>query len=107
MCTGVYIKIKLIQQMILGHTPMDVAIAWADPRVVDVVQLKWESLPAMGDKKGGKGKKGKGGGGKTTRPSSGPAPEAKENVAVSINPVCLADFSCEIYVCSLNYCKNM
>lgn len=64
-----------------GHTPMDVAIAWADPRVVDVVQLKWESLPAMGDKKGGKGKKGKGGGGKTTRPSSGPAPEAKENVA--------------------------
>lgn len=71
--------------LLTGHNPLDQAMAWADPRVLDVVQMKWDSLPAMGDKKGGKGKKGKGGGGKTTRPSSGPAPEAKENAAVSMS----------------------
>ena len=77
--------VKIYSYLLTGHNPLDQAMAWADPRVLDVVQMKWDSLPAMGDKKGGKGKKGKGGGGKTTRPSSGPAPEAKENVAVSMS----------------------
>lgn len=58
----------------------------------------------MGDKKGGKGKKGKGGGGKIIRFFLGLVFEAKENVVVSINFVCLGDFFCEIYVCFFNYC---
>merc|ERR1712154_660732 len=40
-----------------GLTPMDLAYSWADPRVFEIVQAKWESLPVpKGDKKGGKGK---------------------------------------------------
>ena len=36
---------------------MDLAYSWADPRVFEIVQAKWESLPVpKGDKKGGKGK---------------------------------------------------
>ena len=36
---------------------MDLAYSWADPRVFEIVQTKWESLPVpKGDKKGGKGK---------------------------------------------------
>ncbi|KAK3583308.1 hypothetical protein CHS0354_038919 [Potamilus streckersoni] len=55
-----------------GQTPMDCAQAWADPRVYEVVQAKWETLPASSDKKkGGKGGKKGGGGGK--RPQSVPA----------------------------------
>ena len=61
---------------------MDLALAWADPRVIDVVQTKWESLPAPSDKKGKGGKGGKGkGGAKTARPTSGPAGDQKENQA--------------------------
>lgn len=93
--------------MILGYILMDVVIVWVDLRVLDVVQLKWESLLVMGDKKGGKGKKGKGGGGKIIRFFLGLVFEAKENVVVSINFVCLGDFFWEIYVCFFNYCKNM
>lgn len=61
---------------------MDIALSWADPRVIDAVQTKWEGLPAPSDKKG-KGGKGKGkGGNKTARPTSGPAAgEQKENQA--------------------------
>lgn len=61
---------------------MDLALAWADPRVIDVVQTKWESMPTPSDKKGGKGKGGKGkGGAKTARPASGPGGDQKENQA--------------------------
>ena len=63
---------------------MDVALAWADPRVIDVVQTKWESMPAPGDKKGKGGKGGKGkGGSKTARPASGPAGEKENHVPAS------------------------
>ncbi|XP_074648459.1 ankyrin repeat and EF-hand domain-containing protein 1-like isoform X2 [Tubulanus polymorphus] len=40
-----------------GHTPLDIAYAYADPRVIDVVQAKWDTLPPPNDKKKG-GKKG-------------------------------------------------
>lgn len=51
---------------------MDIAQAWADPRVVEIVQRKWDTLPPPTDKKkGGKGGK-KPGGGKAKRPSSAP-----------------------------------
>ncbi|XP_013406383.1 ankyrin repeat and EF-hand domain-containing protein 1 isoform X2 [Lingula anatina] len=43
-----------------GQNPLDLAMAWADLRVLDTVQTKWDSLPAPSDKKG-KGKGGKGG----------------------------------------------
>ncbi|XP_005093099.1 ankyrin repeat and EF-hand domain-containing protein 1 [Aplysia californica] len=39
-----------------GLNPMDLAYSWADPRVFEVVQAKWESLPVPKDKKGGKKK---------------------------------------------------
>lgn len=35
---------------------MDIAAAWADSRVYDIVKIKYDSLPAPNDKKkGGKG----------------------------------------------------
>lgn len=70
-----------------GHNPLDIAHAWADPRVLDIMTLKMDGLPAASDKKkGGKGGKGaaKGGG---KRPTSVP-PADKENAAVSLY-ICL------------------
>ncbi|XP_033736173.1 ankyrin repeat and EF-hand domain-containing protein 1-like isoform X2 [Pecten maximus] len=59
-----------------GHAPLDIANAWADPRVLEFMQSRCEGLPT-GDKKGkGKGK-GKGGQ-KSARPTSVPPPD-KEN----------------------------
>ncbi|XP_064602461.1 ankyrin repeat and EF-hand domain-containing protein 1-like isoform X2 [Liolophura sinensis] len=54
-----------------GDNPVDIAISWADIRVLDVVQAKWDSLPAPSDKK----KKGGAGGGKKggKRPTSSAA----------------------------------
>lgn len=40
-----------------GQSPLDVASAYADPRVYLAVKAKWDSLPAPKDKKGGKGGK--------------------------------------------------
>lgn len=54
---------------------MDIATAWADPRVYDIVKAKWDTLPPMNDKKKG-GKGGKGGGAKK-RPNSGPSAGGK------------------------------
>ncbi|XP_052770216.1 ankyrin repeat and EF-hand domain-containing protein 1-like isoform X2 [Mya arenaria] len=54
-----------------GHTPLDIAQSWADPRVLQCVQSRFDSLPPLKD---GKGKKGKGGGKATPkRPQSVPA----------------------------------
>lgn len=39
-----------------GLTPMDLAYSWADPRVFEIVQTKWDSLPVPKDKKGAKKK---------------------------------------------------
>ncbi|KAF6028163.1 ANKEF1 [Bugula neritina] len=50
-----------------GQTPMDIAGAYADPRVYSAVKAKWDSLPAPKDKKGGKGK----GSPKAKRPTTG------------------------------------
>ena len=60
---------------------MDIAEAWADPRVLYIVQMKWDSLPPIDSKKGGKGGKQKkaGGGGKAKRRAS--APGEKEDTA--------------------------
>ena len=52
-------------------------MAWADPRVIDIVQAKMETLPPV-DKKGKGGKKGGGGKGGGKRPTSVP-PGEKEN----------------------------
>ena len=52
----------------VGQTPMDIAGAYADPRVYMAVKAKWDTLPNMGDKKkGGKGK----GSPKAKRPTTG------------------------------------
>ncbi|XP_071080411.1 ankyrin repeat and EF-hand domain-containing protein 1-like isoform X2 [Haliotis cracherodii] len=59
-----------------GHNPMDIAQSWADPRCLDVVQKKWDSMPPPGDKKKKGAKKGSGGP-KAKRPSSAPG-EGKE-----------------------------
>ena len=53
-----------------GANPMDTAYTWADPRVIDVIKTKFDTLPQVGDKKGGKGGK-KGGGRPKTAPGSG------------------------------------
>jgi hypothetical protein len=63
-----------------GHNPCDIAQSWADPRVLQCVQTKWESLPPVG----GKGKGGKGKGGKATpakRPQSVPAGDGPPGTA--------------------------
>ncbi|KAK0047251.1 ankyrin repeat and EF-hand domain-containing protein 1 [Biomphalaria pfeifferi] len=39
-----------------GLTPMDLAYSWADPRVFEIVQAKWETLKPKEDKKGKKPK---------------------------------------------------
>ena len=58
---------------ISGQNPVDIAAAFADPRVYDIVRVKFDSLPQPKDnKKGGKGK-GKGG----NRPKSGAGTEGK------------------------------
>lgn len=46
---------------------MDIAGAYADPRVYSAVKAKWDSMPANKDKKGGKGK----GSPKAKRPTTG------------------------------------
>ena len=56
---------------ISGQNPVDIAGAWADLRVYDIVKAKWDSLPPMNDKKKG----GKGGKKTGKRPTSGPAGE--------------------------------
>lgn len=48
---------------------MDTAYTWADPRVIDVIKTKFDTLPQAGDKKGKGGKKG--GGRPKTAPGSG------------------------------------
>ena len=50
-----------------GMSPMDIAYAWADPRVIDIVQRKWDTLAPL-DAKGKKGKKGGSGAPKENRP---------------------------------------
>lgn len=60
--------------LFLGQTPVDIAKAWADPRVLDIIQKKWDSLPTQKD---GKKKGAKKGGGKAKRPLSVP-PENKD-----------------------------
>lgn len=52
--------------------PLEIAQSWADPRVYDIVQRKWETLPAATDKKGKKGKDKGSGGPKAKRPGSAP-----------------------------------
>lgn len=84
---------------------MDVALAWADPRVIDVVQTKWESMPAPGDKKGKGGKGGKGkGGSKTARPASGPAGEKENQVPAS--QVGSYYFVNKLHVLLMLWCNN-
>ena len=39
-----------------GHTALDIAKAYADPRVLQVVQKRWDEIPPPVDKKK-KGKK--------------------------------------------------
>lgn len=41
-----------------GDTALDIAKAYADPRVIEVVQKRWDEIPPPVDKKT-KGKKGK------------------------------------------------
>ncbi|KAK7103920.1 ankyrin repeat and EF-hand domain-containing protein 1-like isoform X2 [Littorina saxatilis] len=74
-----------------GMSPLEIAQSWADPRVLDIVQRKWDTLPSLDKKKGGKGGKGKGSGKpKPKRPAS--APGDKENVqAGGGKPVSLDD----------------
>jgi len=87
---NVYKVVRIILiLMIIGHTPMDVATSWADPRVLEVIQTKWDTLPSMGDKKKGKGG-GKGGGkAKSARPGSGPGTDQKESTQVDKVVFCL------------------
>ena len=40
-----------------GHTALDIAKAYADPRVLQVVQKRWDEIPPPVDKKKKKGKK--------------------------------------------------
>lgn len=53
-------------------TPLDIAQAWADWRVLEIVQRKWDTLPPTDDKKKKKGGKG-GKGGAAKRPTSAPS----------------------------------
>ena len=63
---------------------MDIAQSWADPRVLDVVRRKWDTLPSLDKKKGGKGGKGKGSGGaKAKRPASAPGEKDGGDAQVS------------------------
>ena len=56
---------------VAGQNPVDLAAAWGDARVYDIVKTKWDSLPPPNDKKkGGKGAGGKGGKGGAKRPKS-------------------------------------
>lgn len=50
----------IIYLLVAGQNPVDIAAAFADPRVYDIVRLKFDSLPAPNDKKKGKGKGAKG-----------------------------------------------
>ncbi|KAK7490166.1 hypothetical protein BaRGS_00018511 [Batillaria attramentaria] len=65
-----------------GMTPLEIAQSWADPRVYDIVQRKWDTLPPPSDKKGKKGAKGSGGP-KGKRPASAPG-EKKEGEAQNL-----------------------
>ena len=50
---------------------MDIAAAWSDFRVYDIVKTKWDSLPPPPDKKkGAKGAKGGSKGGKRPKSSA-------------------------------------
>lgn len=71
----------------VGHNPMDIAQSWADPRCLDVVQKKWDSMPPPGDKKKKGAKKGSGGP-KAKRPSSAPG-EGKETGSPLVSYVLL------------------
>lgn len=63
-----------------GQTPLEIAQSWADPRVLDLVQRKWETLPSLDKKKAGKGGKGKGSGApKPKRPASAPGEKDGES----------------------------
>ena len=50
-----------------GNTPMDIAAAYGDLRVFELIKTKWDTLPAAGGDK----KKGKGG---TAKPGKSPSP---------------------------------
>ncbi|XP_076463503.1 ankyrin repeat and EF-hand domain-containing protein 1-like isoform X2 [Babylonia areolata] len=80
--------VKMLTENKKGMTPMDIAEAWADPRVLNIVQTKWESMPHPDKKTAGKkGAKGKGSP-KGKRPVS--APKEKETDAV-VRPVMYDD----------------
>ncbi|XP_022108549.1 ankyrin repeat and EF-hand domain-containing protein 1-like isoform X2 [Acanthaster planci] len=51
-----------------GDNALDVAKWWADPRVLEIVQAKFESLPQPKEGKKGKGKKGRGKSGQKKAP---------------------------------------
>ncbi|XP_076442386.1 ankyrin repeat and EF-hand domain-containing protein 1-like isoform X2 [Babylonia areolata] len=77
-----------------GMSPMDIAQAWADPRVLEIVQRKWETLPSLDKKKGGKGGKGgkASGGGKGKRPASAPGDkEGEKQVGTTAKPSTLEE----------------
>lgn len=42
------------------QTPLELAVAWADFRIYDIIKTKIDSMPPPKEKKGGKGGKGKG-----------------------------------------------
>ena len=77
--------------MFAGQNPVDIAQAWADPRCLEVVQKRWDSLPAPNDKKGKKGGK-KSAGSKSARPIS--APGVSETAATQVSdPVLNINYS--------------
>lgn len=64
----------------LGDNAQDVARWWADPRVVEIVNAKFETIPAPKD---GKKKKGKKGG----RGKSGSKKKGGQSRAQSVPPI--------------------
>ncbi|KAK6183722.1 hypothetical protein SNE40_011147 [Patella caerulea] len=75
-----------------GQNPNDLAQVWADPRVLDIVSKKWESLPQSKDK--GKGKKGSTARAKSGRPKSagGEAKDGAVTQSLTLNRVGAEDF---------------
>ncbi|KAK3754399.1 hypothetical protein QZH41_011175, partial [Actinostola sp. cb2023] len=75
-----------------GHTALDVAKAYADPRVVALVQKRWDEIPPPVDKnkRGGsprkRGTKSAPGQSKTHMPSVKAAPEQKEEISATAIP---------------------
>ena len=59
---------------VTGQTPLDIATAWADSRVYDLIKAKSDSMPSSKDKKKGGKPAGK-------RPKSTPSSEVPKETA--------------------------